>query len=73
VSASSCMQRDLAAHSLPYSRRQAISEEPVPVRVVSKPKGVVSRAHKVIDLESDDDTPQVLPPKTAEVINLSDR
>lgn len=58
-------------------RRQALPEAEPPVRVISrpasKPKGAIGRAHKVIDLDSDDDVPQILPPKRQEVINLTDR
>lgn len=68
-----CFIESRPDHPPSLCRRQALPQDDVPVRVLSKPKGVVGRAHKVIDLDSDDDVPQVIPPMRQEVINLTER
>ncbi|KAJ9122037.1 hypothetical protein QFC24_004264 [Naganishia onofrii] len=50
---------------------QALPDTPQPVNVINKAKGhAVGRAHKVINLESDDDEPRALPSMQKEVIDL---
>ncbi|KAJ9105493.1 hypothetical protein QFC21_001864 [Naganishia friedmannii] len=53
---------------------QALPDTPQPVTVVNKAKEIpVARSHKVINLESDDDDPRLLPPMRKEVIDLIQR